>query len=81
MTNALASKVDLPTTPAPVYSAQPMMSTTITTQPKPTTQMSIDESEVLRLRGGCGCLIGGLAVETGYVSRVSTIEKRARKKN
>lgn len=65
MTNELASKAALPTVPAPVYSAQPMMSTTVTTQPKARSQMSIEDPEVLRLRGGCGCLIGGLAVETG----------------
>lgn len=65
MTNELAPKVDLPTVPAPAYSATPMMSTTVTAQPKPVAAMSIEDAEVLRLRGGCGCLIGGLAVETG----------------
>ena len=68
MTNESVSKSSLPTVPAPVYSAQPTMSTTITTQPKPISQMSVEDSEVLRMRGGCGCLVGGLAVETGYVA-------------
>ncbi|KAF8297762.1 hypothetical protein DL93DRAFT_2173739 [Clavulina sp. PMI_390] len=57
--------IELPTTPPPIYTAQPKAQDVISTQPTAVTQMSVEDPEILRLRGGCGCLVGGLDVETG----------------
>ncbi|KAF8297758.1 hypothetical protein DL93DRAFT_2234073 [Clavulina sp. PMI_390] len=60
-----SQSVDLPTAPLPVHCAQPKAVDAITTQPKAVPQMSVEDSEALRLRGGCDCLVGGVDVELG----------------
>jgi len=61
-----ADKVDLPNTLPPgrtttSATSQPV----VNAQPRVVAPMSIESDAVLRLRGGCGCVVGGVNIETG----------------
>lgn len=65
MMNNTAAKVELPSHPVPACIARTTAQQVVNAQPKAITPMSIENDEVLRLRGGCGCIVGGVNVETG----------------
>ena len=60
-----ADKVDLPDIPPPARTTGTTPYPFVNAQPKAMAPMSIESDAALRLRGGCGCVVGGVNVETG----------------
>ena len=65
MTNDTLAALELPKTPVPAHVSGKTPRPVVNVQPKAGVPMSIERDEVSRLRGGCGCIVGGLDVETG----------------
>lgn len=61
-----AAKAELPSAPVPAHTTGTLPCRhVVNAQPGAVTPMSTESNEVLRLRGGCGCVVGGIDVETG----------------
>lgn len=67
----MTNNSQLPTVPEPAHTCRLNHASkleageVVTAQPKAMGQMLFEDAEVMRLRGGCGCLIGGVHIETG----------------
>lgn len=68
MTNDTAAQAELPSAPAPALTTGGAPGLVLNAQPKATNPMSLEleSDKPLRLRGGCGCIDGGIDVETGW---------------
>lgn len=74
MASELQSTTELPAIPPPAYTAS-VQRCVITTQPKPATAMSVHDPEVLRMRGGCGAIVGAMDIQSGYFAAYTHLSR------